>query len=160
MYSYCMYHKKAVCSGYGDLSWNLLRYVSTNPIPHVQCQNKEKHLYMRDRMTNFWVTKSAPQKFFSDNFLSSFKSIGLRAAFQPFTKVVLKKFVAAAATKGALDSSSKRDKGFVIVCVTFTHTHNMSRRIRRYNVKEVWTYFSWQNIYKQGLSSAGKLREA
>lgn len=28
-------------------------YVSTNPIPHVQCQNKEKHLYMRDRMTNF-----------------------------------------------------------------------------------------------------------
>lgn len=117
MYSYC--------SGYGDLSWNLLRYVSTNPIPHVQCQNKGKHLYMRDRMTNFWVTKSAPQKFFSDNFLSSFKSTGLRAAFQPFTKVVLKKFVAAAATKGALDSSSKRDKGFVIVCVTFTHTHTI-----------------------------------
>lgn len=113
-----MYYKKAVCSGYGDLSC----YVSTNPIPHVQCQNKEKHLYMRDRMTNFWVTKSPPQKFFSDNFLSGFQSTGLRAAFQPFTKVVLKKFVAAAATKSALDSSSKRDEGFVIVCVTFTHT--------------------------------------
>lgn len=76
-----------------------------------------------------WQTFESPslllKSFFSDNFLSSFKSTGLRAAFQPFTKVVLKKFVAAAATKGALDSSSKRDKGFVIVCVTFTHTHTI-----------------------------------
>lgn len=40
-------------------------------------------------------------------------------------KVALKKFVPAANTKiraFALDSAGKRDKGFVIVCVTLTHT--------------------------------------
>lgn len=45
--------------------------------------------------------------------------------FQSYTKVALKKFVAAADTKSrafALDSSSKIHKGFVIVCVRFTYT--------------------------------------
>lgn len=68
------------------------------------------------------ATRLPLKSFFPDNFLSSVQSAGLRAAFQPFTKVFLKKFVAAAATKAALDSSGRRDKGFVTVCVTFTHT--------------------------------------
>lgn len=96
--------------------------------PQRTLSKYRKSVYTRDRMTNFWVTKSALQKkmFFFFllwyNFLSSYQSTGLRVAFQPFTKMVLKKCVAATATNNALDSSSKRDKGFVIVCVTFTHT--------------------------------------
>lgn len=71
-------------------------------------------------------------------------------------KIFLAATAAAADTKNGavcVDSSSKRDKDFIIVCVTFTH--NMPRRIRCYNVKEVWTYCSWQNIYKQGPSRKG-----
>lgn len=117
-----MYYKKAVCSGYGDLSWNLLCYVSTNPIPMYSVKIK-KNIFTWETE---WQTSESPslllKKKISDNFLSGFQSTGLRAAFQPFTKVVLKKCIAAAATKSTLDSSSKRDKGFIIVCVTFTHT--------------------------------------
>lgn len=99
-------------------------------------------------------------KFFRFHFLHSYRqSTRLRAPFQSLTKVALKKFVSAADTKNgafALDSSSKRDKGFCH-CLCYIHTHNMPQHIRRYNVKEGWTYCFWQNIYKRGLSSAGML---
>lgn len=112
----------------------LVVFPTLSPLEYIIYNlNQRKTVSNRDKMTYFCPTKS-PLKFFFFwfHFLYCFCwNTHLRAPFQSLTKVALKKFVAPASTKiglFAVYSSSKRDKGFVIVCVTVTHTicHGLS----------------------------------